>query len=60
MNLGRTQEARQTLEQALTRKLENLYLHTDLYWVAFLQGDQATMQQRWIGPRAGRERKTYC
>jgi len=55
--LNRTEEARSTLEQALGRQLDGMYLHLGSYYVAFLRGDSETMQQQlaWAGGRPGEE-----
>ena len=55
--LGRTEEAGHTIEQALIRKLDNAYIRQNLYYVAFVQGDQQTMRQQlaWATGRAGEE-----
>jgi serine/threonine protein kinase/tetratricopeptide (TPR) repeat protein len=55
--LNRTEEARSTLEQALARQLDGMYLHLGSYYVAFLRGDSETMQQQlaWAGGRPGEE-----
>jgi eukaryotic-like serine/threonine-protein kinase len=44
--LGRYQEARTAIEQALGRKLEPPYSRYMLYGIAFLEGDTAAMQQQ--------------
>jgi DNA-binding winged helix-turn-helix (wHTH) protein/Flp pilus assembly protein TadD len=44
--LGRYQEARAAIEQALARKLEPPYSRYMLYGIAFLEGDTAAMQQQ--------------
>jgi eukaryotic-like serine/threonine-protein kinase len=48
--LQRVDEARQTVQQAEVRKLDNLLLHNVLYAVAFLQADAQAMaeQERWF------------
>ncbi len=55
--LGRTQEARTIVEQALARNLDAHYLHLALYGAAFLQKDENTMQQQldWAKGRSGEE-----
>jgi Flp pilus assembly protein TadD len=57
LTLGRTTEARQTVEQALARKLGDVYIRQNLYYVAFVQGDQQTMQRQlaWAAGRTGEE-----
>ena len=37
---GRLAEAREVLRSALDRGLDNVYLHTELCWIAVLEGDQ--------------------
>jgi len=46
----RLDEARQTVQQAAARKLDNLLLHNVLYAIAFLQDDSQAMveQQQWF------------
>jgi serine/threonine protein kinase/tetratricopeptide (TPR) repeat protein len=46
----RFDEARQTIQQALARKLDPSSLHTTLYGLAFLRNDSSTMadQQQWL------------
>jgi DNA-binding winged helix-turn-helix (wHTH) protein/tetratricopeptide (TPR) repeat protein len=44
--LGRYQDARAAIEQALARKLEPPYSRYMLYGIAFLEGDMAAMQQQ--------------
>jgi eukaryotic-like serine/threonine-protein kinase len=48
--LQRLDEARQTVQQAKARKLDNLLLQNALYAIAFLQTDSQAMveQQRWF------------
>jgi eukaryotic-like serine/threonine-protein kinase len=48
--LQRLDEAQQTVQQAVARKLDNLLLHNVLYAIAFLQADSQAMaeQQRWF------------
>ena len=55
--LGRTEDARRTVEQALARKLDGLYLRGSSYMVAFLRGDQDAMQRElvWATGRSGEE-----
>ncbi|MGA9897184.1 MAG: protein kinase [Terriglobales bacterium] len=50
--LQRFDEARQTIQQAQERKLDNLVLHNALYALAFVRGDSSSMaeqQQRFAG-----------
>jgi eukaryotic-like serine/threonine-protein kinase len=44
--LGRYQDARAAIEQALARKLEPPYSRYMLYGIAFLEGDTAAMQEQ--------------
>jgi eukaryotic-like serine/threonine-protein kinase len=44
--LNRFPDARDTINQALARKFDEQYLHTNLYALAFLQGDAAAMTQQ--------------
>ena len=44
--LNRFEEARQTTEEALGRKLEGLPLHLNLYALAFFQGNPTAMKQQ--------------
>jgi tetratricopeptide (TPR) repeat protein len=55
--LGRTEDARRTVEQALARKLDGLHLRGSSYMVAFLRGDQDAMQRElvWATGRSGEE-----
>jgi len=48
--LQRFDEARQTIQQAQARKVDNFILHGDLYGLAFLQTDLSAMadQQQWF------------
>jgi DNA-binding winged helix-turn-helix (wHTH) protein/tetratricopeptide (TPR) repeat protein len=45
MALGRHDEARATVEDALARGLDVFYLHLDAYQEAFLRGDTSTMKR---------------
>ncbi|HEY6944295.1 MAG TPA: tetratricopeptide repeat protein [Candidatus Acidoferrum sp.] len=55
--LLRLNDARFTLNQALARKLDDPAIHTDLYALAFLQGDTNAMQHEmeWSAGKAGGE-----
>jgi tetratricopeptide (TPR) repeat protein len=44
--LNRFPEARDIANQAFARKLDDQYLHTNLYLLGFLQGDSAAMAQQ--------------
>jgi tetratricopeptide (TPR) repeat protein/predicted Ser/Thr protein kinase len=46
MRLNRLDEAKSTYLQAIERKLDHPYIHSDLYLVAFLQNDAASMAQQ--------------
>ena len=50
LGLQRFDEARETIQRAQGRKLDNAILHSDLYALAFLGSDSAAMaeQQRWF------------
>jgi len=55
--LNRFDEARTTTGEALGRKLEDIYLHLNLYALAFFRGDVAAMKQQadWAVGRLGAE-----
>ena len=55
--LGRTEDARRTVEQALARKLDGVQLRGSSYPIAFLRGDQDAMQRElvWATGRSGEE-----
>lgn len=55
--LMRLKEARYILNLAASRKLEDSAIHTDVYALAFLQGDTSTMQREmeWSVGKAGGE-----
>jgi eukaryotic-like serine/threonine-protein kinase len=55
--LNRMEEARTTIQQALGRNMDTLFLRLALYQTAFLRGDQETMQQQmaWAAGRPGEE-----
>jgi tetratricopeptide (TPR) repeat protein len=46
IGLNRFEEARQTIQQALARKLDSPGYHKYLYQIAFINGDSAIMQQQ--------------
>ena len=52
--LDRFPEVREATDQALARKLDDEFLHTNLYGLAFLDGDSATMAQQasWFEGKA--------
>jgi eukaryotic-like serine/threonine-protein kinase len=51
--LQRFDEVRQTIQQALARKLDDHQFHDDLYTLAFIQGDSSAMthEQQWFAGR---------
>jgi tetratricopeptide (TPR) repeat protein len=53
--LGRLDEARKTFEEALSHKLDDDFLHSDLYTLAFLAGDTQGMasQAAWFEGKPG-------
>jgi tetratricopeptide (TPR) repeat protein len=55
--LDRREDSKATLEQARARKLDSQFLRLATYEIAFLQGDQNTMQQQlaWAAGRVGEE-----
>jgi predicted Zn-dependent protease len=55
--LNRTEDARRTAEQALSRNMDTYLLRLVLYQVAFLRGDRETMgrQLSWAAGRPGEE-----
>jgi hypothetical protein len=55
--LQRFDEARQVIQEAQTRKLDDYILHSQLYAVAFLTSDSSTMaeQQQWFASNPGVE-----
>jgi eukaryotic-like serine/threonine-protein kinase len=55
--LNRTDEARTTVEQALTSNLDSYLLRLAFYEAAFLRADQATMERQlsWATGRVGEE-----
>ena len=55
--LGRTEDARRTVEQALARKLDGIHLRGSSYLMAFLRGDHDAMQRElaWATGRSGEE-----
>jgi len=57
MAVGQVQAAHKTLQAALARKLDGLSIRSNLYGVAFLEGDEATMRQQleWAQGRQGEE-----
>jgi serine/threonine protein kinase/tetratricopeptide (TPR) repeat protein len=57
LNLNRLDEAKATFEQAAANHLDDPYLHLNMYYLAFLQGDGAAMQQQvsWAMGKPGTE-----
>src|ERR1700687_791086 len=57
LGLNREQEVTTTLEQATARQMDSHRLHLSRYHLAFLRGDQETMQQQlaWAAGRSGEE-----
>jgi eukaryotic-like serine/threonine-protein kinase len=55
--LNRLDEAKATFEQAVANHLDDPYLHLNMYYLAFLQGDVAAMQQQvsWAMGKPGTE-----
>jgi serine/threonine protein kinase/tetratricopeptide (TPR) repeat protein len=55
--LNRRDEAKATFEQAAANHLDDPYLHLNMYYLAFLQGDVAAMQQQvsWAMGKPGTE-----
>ena len=55
--LGHTEDARATLQQALSRNLEDYSIRLTTYEVAFVRGDQEGMQRQlaWAAGRPGEE-----
>jgi tetratricopeptide (TPR) repeat protein len=55
--LNRLDEAKATFEQAVANHLDDPYLHLNMYYLAFLQGDDAAMQQQgsWALGKPGTE-----
>ncbi|HEX6189679.1 MAG TPA: protein kinase [Pyrinomonadaceae bacterium] len=55
LSLNRLDEARAILEQGLEKKLDHLNLRLTFYTLAFVQGDQATMQRQvdWANGKPG-------
>lgn len=55
--LMRLEEAKNTLEQAFARKIDDPAMHSDLYALAFLQGDRVAMQREvdWSVGKVGGE-----
>jgi tetratricopeptide (TPR) repeat protein len=56
-SLNRLDEAKTTFDQALARKLDSLVLRAQIYFLAFLRGDAAQMEQQlaWVAGKRGYE-----
>jgi tetratricopeptide (TPR) repeat protein len=57
LSLDRLHEVKATLDQAMARKLESGYLHSQMYALAFLWGDATQMEQQvaWATGKPGDE-----
>ncbi len=57
VNLNRIDDAKATYAQALERKLDHPYIHSDLYLIAFVQNDAAGMERQaaWSTGKLGPE-----
>ena len=57
MALDQLNDAKATLEEAVTRHFDGLYIRQSLYWLAFLQRDDALMRQQlaWAAGKPGVE-----
>jgi tetratricopeptide (TPR) repeat protein len=55
LNLNRFDEARAIFEQGVEKKRDSLGLHAQFYSLAFIQGDEATMQRQvdWANGKQG-------
>jgi tetratricopeptide (TPR) repeat protein/predicted Ser/Thr protein kinase len=55
--LNRLEQAKSAYQQAMTRNLEGVYLHDDMYAVAFLEGDTQEMKRQmdWAAGKPGAE-----
>ena len=60
--LQRFDEARQTIQQAQARKLDNFFLHNALYALAFLGADSSAMaeQQQWFAGKPEKRTLDFC
>jgi eukaryotic-like serine/threonine-protein kinase len=56
-NLNRLDEAKDAFDQALARKLDGGFLRVEMYYLAFLRGDAAQMEQQtaWGAGKPGAE-----
>jgi eukaryotic-like serine/threonine-protein kinase len=46
VSLNRFDEAQQVIEQALSQKIDTLWMHRNLYMIAFIRGDTVAMNQQ--------------
>src|SRR5262249_52606814 len=46
INLNRLEEAKETYQRGVAQKVDTANFHSGLYHIAFLQGDQAALQQQ--------------
>jgi serine/threonine protein kinase/tetratricopeptide (TPR) repeat protein len=46
LGLNRFDEAKEGIGRALARQVESIFMHRILYWIAFIQGDEAGMKQQ--------------
>jgi eukaryotic-like serine/threonine-protein kinase len=55
LRLNRFEEARVTGEQVVAEKFDSVSVHRYLYWLAFIRGDTASMQEQvdWASARPG-------
>ena len=57
LTLDRLDDAKATLEEAVARHFDGLYIRQNLYWLAFLQKDDSLMRQQlqWAAGKPGKE-----
>ncbi|MGB8721323.1 MAG: serine/threonine-protein kinase [Terriglobales bacterium] len=57
LNLNRLDEAKTAFDEALARKLDDGFLRVNMYYLAFLRGDSAQMEQQvaWCAGKPGDE-----
>ncbi|MCA1603081.1 MAG: hypothetical protein LC776_16075, partial [Acidobacteria bacterium] len=62
ISLNRFDEARAIFEQVVEMKLDSAFLHGHFYHLAFVQGDEATMQRQfdWANGKPGEGCSTTC
>jgi DNA-binding winged helix-turn-helix (wHTH) protein/tetratricopeptide (TPR) repeat protein len=60
-NLDQTQEARKVLDEAVSRKIDDIWIRLPSYNLAFLQGDEPEMQRQltWAAGRLGEEEAIF-